>query len=112
MESEKFNEAIEARLELIRSSLLKKGEEYARNNDKLHNFHEGAKLTGQRPTRVLDGFLLKHIISYRDMLNDIDNGKLIDEDVVREKLGDIINYFILQEVLILDECTDDIDFGK
>lgn len=31
------------------------------------------------------------------MLDDIDKGKLPSEDLVNEKFGDIINYFILQE---------------
>tara|TARA_R110000823_G_scaffold214021_1_gene343820 strand:- start:32947 stop:33141 length:195 start_codon:yes stop_codon:yes gene_type:complete len=54
-------------------------------------------MTNVSSFRVLDSFLLKHLISYRDMMDDIDNGKLPSEELVNEKFGDIINYFIIQE---------------
>jgi len=98
---------IEKRLELIKETLTIKAKEYVRNNDEFHNFNEGAKITGQSPLRVLDGFLLKHLISYRDMLDDIDEGKLPTREHIEEKLGDIINYFILQEAQLYKTISDE-----
>jgi len=98
---------IEKRIKLIKETLTIKAKEYVRNNDEFHNFNEGAKITGQSPLRVLDGFLLKHLISYRDMLDDIDEGKLPTREHIEEKLGDIINYFILQEAQLYKTISDE-----
>ena len=100
MTEEAFDKLVEERCEKIKQILSIKAKEYRRNGNPLHNFEVGATMFNQRPTRVLDGFLNKHLISYRDILNDIDNGKLIPEELIDEKFGDIINYFILQESII------------
>jgi len=80
--------------------LLLKGKEYVRNNDKLHNFHRASEMERRSVPRVLHGMLQKHLVSYYDMLDDIDAGIPIKEDIVNEKLGDIIAYFLLQEAAI------------
>ena len=36
------------------------------------------------------------------MLNDIDAGKCPKIEVIEEKLGDIITYFVIQEALLKD----------
>jgi len=100
MTQEEFDEIVENRLQKVRELLLVKGKEYIRNNNPLHNFEVGVDISGQFSTRVLDGFMLKHYISYRDILNDIDKGKLPSNELVEEKLGDLIIYFILQEANI------------
>jgi hypothetical protein len=100
MEINHFDEVLESRLRAIRLSLLIKGKEYRRNNDPLHNFNRGAKLSGQSREKVLWGFALKHHVSFLDMLDDMDNGKLPKEETVNEKIGDLINYLILCEASI------------
>lgn len=95
-----FELEIDKRLESIKRVLIEKGKEYRRNKDPFHNFNVGAEMTGEKPFRVLDGFLLKHLISYRDILDDLDNGKFHSKELLEEKFGDIINYFIIQEILI------------
>lgn len=102
-----IEDPIERRLELIKETLTIKAKEYVRNNDEFHNFNEGAKMTGQSPLRVLDGFLLKHLVSYRDMLDDIEEGKLPTKEYIEEKLGDIINYFILQEAQLYKTISNE-----
>lgn len=108
MRPEDFDIELDRRIELIRTSLKVKAKEYIRNNNALHNFEEGSQISGQTPTRVLDGFLLKHIISYRDMLNDIDKEVIPGGETVSEKFGDIINYFIIQEIQIKNMIQKDI----
>lgn len=97
MTGKEFEEIVEKRLQKTQQLLVIKGREYRRNGNPLHNFETGADITGQSPARVLDGFLLKHIISYRDILNDIDKGNYPSKELLEEKLGDIITYFVLQE---------------
>ena len=103
LSTEEFGNYVDQRVDSIMNTLVIKGKEYSRNDDRLHNFNQGALITGQTRERVLDGFLMKHLISYRDILNDIDNNVLENNpDYIREKFGDIINYFIIQEMQCLE----------
>jgi len=63
----------------------------------------GAEISGISRERVLHGFMLKHLISYLDMLDDMDKGIIPTEAYLDEKIGDIINYFVLQEASILEK---------
>lgn len=94
---------IENRLANTRHLMLVKGKEYQRNGDKLHNFRRAAEMQRSNMPRVLHGMLQKHIVSYYDMLDDIDLGKKIKEEYVNEKIGDCIVYLLLQEVAIKEE---------
>lgn len=91
---------IENRLANTRHIMIVKGREYQRNDDKLHVFRRAAEMQRSNMPRVLHGMVQKHLVSYYDMLDDIDNGKKIDLSVVDEKIGDIIVYMHLQEVAI------------
>jgi hypothetical protein len=107
IDQEKFFETqVENTLEKIKVLLIKKGKEYRRNNDVYHNFNVGAMISGKTPERVLQGFLLKHLISYQDILNDIEQGKLPSSQLVEEKLNDIILYYIIQKCMILDRIEN------
>ena len=97
-----FDTDIEATLARIKELLLVKGKEYRRNNDVYHNFNVGAKISGQIPEKVLQGFLLKHLVSYQDMLNDIEANKLPKIETVEEKMNDILVYFLIQKAQILN----------
>lgn len=91
---------INQRIEATRFLLIQKGAEYVRNNDRCHNFRRAAEIERTTMPRALHGMLQKHIVSYMDMLDDIDKGKLPADDLISEKLGDIIVYFHLQEAVI------------
>jgi hypothetical protein len=106
MEVEHFDQILEDRLRKIRMSLLIKGKEYRRNNDPLHNFNRGSKLSGQSREKVLWGFALKHHVSFLDMLDDMDAGKFPKMETVDEKIGDLINYLILCEASIKDKIKE------
>lgn len=107
MTQDKFDELLAQRIEKIHNSLAIKAKEYVRNDDPLHNFNVGASITGENPLSILDGFMLKHYISYRDMLHDIENGKYPTREYILEKFGDLINYFILGEIIILGQLKDE-----
>jgi hypothetical protein len=106
MTEKEFEKVVTERCSKIESTLAIKGREYRRGCNPFHNFEVGADISASNPTRVLDGFMLKHIISYRDMLNDIEMGNLPTVEYVDEKIGDIINYFILQEALIKKQIKE------
>jgi len=97
MKREKFNILVEKRLEKIQQTLVEKGKEYQRNEDVLHNFNVAAKLGNTTREKALWGFALKHYVSFMDMMNDVENGTIVKEDRIDEKIGDLINYLILAE---------------
>lgn len=99
----KEEQIIRDRIDRTIELMLVKGKEYQRNGDKLHNFRRAAEMQRSNMPRVLHGMLQKHIVSYYDMLDDIDLGKKIKEEYVNEKIGDCIVYLLLQEVAIKEE---------
>lgn len=103
MNSEQFDKIVEQRCDKIKEVLSIKAKEYVRGDDRLHNFNRGAAISGVSRERVLHGFMLKHYISYLDMLDDIDEGKYPDWAYVDEKIGDIVNYFILLEASLKEK---------
>ena len=91
---------IKCRMDYISELMLVKGKEYQRNGDKLHNFRRAAEMQRTNMPHVLHGMLQKHLVSYYDMIDDIDSGKKIADDYIGEKFTDILVYFLLQEVAI------------
>lgn len=77
-----------------------KSKEYASDYSVFENFDKGSQITGLPPELVLDGYLTKHYVSYRDILDGISKGYYPSDELVEEKLGDIILYFILQKIMM------------
>jgi hypothetical protein len=99
-----FDLTINNRLDYVKGLLLVKAKEYVRNNNRFHSFDRGSALTGECREKVLWGFLLKHIISIQDMINDInETGDLPSKELVSEKAGDAISYLLLLEASINDK---------
>lgn len=98
-----FKNVLKQTLKNTHKTLGVKAMEYVRNDNAMHNFDVGAKMTGQIREKVLHGFALKHHISIADIRNDIEEGKLPTIDLVNEKFGDAINYLILEKASILDK---------
>lgn len=101
-----FDFEIQSTIQKIQELLLVKGKEYRRNNNPYHNFEVAARKKNITPERALDGFLLKHLVSYDDMLNDIEHGVLPKIEVVEEKFNDIIVYFLIQKAQILNRINN------
>ena len=101
-ESTEFQQSINHRIAQTDTLLIEKGKEYVRGvvSNRYHNFDRVAEMNREKPTRSLHGMLSKHLVSYLDMLDDIDRGTKIPLTKVEEKFGDIIVYFHLQEALI------------
>lgn len=97
-----FDMEVQSTLQKIQHLLLVKGVEYRRNSDPFHNFNVGSQISGEIPEKVLQGFLLKHLVSYQDMLNDIEQNKLPKIELVEEKMNDIITYFVIQKAQIIN----------
>jgi hypothetical protein len=106
MTNEFADSIIESRIQKIKDTLLVKAKEYVRNDDRMHNFNVGATIKDAPREQIIDDFMLKHYISYRDMLNDINNNNLPTAAYVDEKIGDIINYLILFEMSIKEKIYE------
>lgn len=98
-----FDELVVKRTQQIEKTLVTKGKEYRRNNDPLHNFNVAAQVNNTTREKALWGFAVKHYVSFLDILNDIEKGILPKEEVINEKIGDLINYLILAEASIKDK---------
>ena len=89
MPAERFNKLLD---ELDGSSLqtLKdKNAKYSSNGDCLHNFRSGAEILGGTPAQACWGYLTKHLVALRDMVECND---FSDKDDFLEKCQDSINY--------------------
>lgn len=100
MTNEQAEEMVNDILERTREVLMVKAKEYVRNDDRMHNFNVGAEKKGVIRERIIESFRLKHEISRDDIIEDMEKGILPSEAYVDEKYGDIINYFILEEMSI------------
>lgn len=99
---QQFEQQIELTLEHIKGLLIQKGKEYRRDNNPYHNFERGAELSGRTREEVLQGFLLKHLISVEDLRNDSKRGLYPDEAKIHEKYNDILVYFLIEKAMMLD----------
>lgn len=70
-------------------TLTEKNARYSSNGDALHNFRSGADIAGGTAAQACWGYLTKHLVALRDMVerNDFSNR----EDFL-EKCQDSINY--------------------
>lgn len=97
-----FDAIVERRLDLIRKTLVVKGREYMRGDDRLSNFVNGAKLLRCTPERALLGYLAKQAVSIIDFVYDAESGVQRTQAEWDEKIGDCINYLILLEAVAVE----------
>lgn len=106
MDAKTFDAVVEHRIDLIRSVLKSKADEYATNGDRLHNFRVIAALNGVSMESANWSLACKHLVSIRDMAL---SGKPYSWDLWREKVGDAINYLILLEAIVQERMNAEID---
>jgi hypothetical protein len=106
LKEQEFEKRVNDTLEKIKLLLITKGKEYRRENNPFHNFERGSLMTNEPREKVLKGFLLKHIISVDDIINDLDKGVLPQEAKVEEKYNDILVYYLIQKCMILDRLEN------
>ena len=104
MTNELFQRILERRLEKIEKTLSEKAREYASETNKFYNFDKGSEITGKPPKEVLWGFAVKHLVSVCDIVDD--DSDTIDICKINEKIGDLINYLILLEILLKRDLID------
>jgi len=81
--------------------MTRKGMEYSRNEDKLHNFKRAAKMLGVTPEMALVGMMAKHLVSILDMVDDLQyRDSRPAPELLAEKMNDTHNYLYLLEALL------------
>ena len=70
-------------------TLKDKNARYSSDGDALHNFREGADICGGTPAQACWGYLTKHLVALRDMVQRDD---FYDREDFLEKCQDTINY--------------------
>lgn len=93
-----FNEIVEKQIEHIRTTLIQKNKEYADTDNVHRNFIAAARKLGITPQKALQGMLIKHIVSVDDI---IDGKTTYNNAMLDEKIGDIINYYVLLKALLI-----------
>lgn len=98
-----FDDLVERRIGIIRKLLRSKGTEYIRNNDRFHNFKTAARINNESTPKALWGMACKHLVSVMDIIQDTDKGKVVNQGLIDEKIGDMINYLILLEGVLKND---------
>lgn len=70
-------------------TLMEKNRRYSAPDDALHNFTSGAEIAGGTPAQACWGYLTKHLVALRDMVERDDFTNVED---FMEKCQDSINY--------------------
>lgn len=106
LKEQEFEKRVNDTLKKLKLLLITKGKEYRRENNPFHNFERGSLMTNETREKVLKGFMLKHIISVDDMVDDLDKKILPQEAQVEEKFNDILVYYLIQKCMILDRLDN------
>ena len=102
-----FQQQFTAFLDDLKNRVVTKSAEYSRNNDAFSNFNTAAVLKRKDARLILDDYDTKHLVSYMDMISDIENGINPTDKYSAEKLGDIIVYMGILHIMNVTENNKD-----
>ena len=105
MTPEDFNIEVENSCNRSKRLLIKKSTEYPKGTDRLGQFKHIGTLNSQHPIEALWGIVSKHIQSLAVMVKNPSSYNLKQW---RKKSGDLRNYTILLEALLLDTEGEDL----
>ena len=100
MNAKDFDKIVADRMAWCNKTLCAKGDEYARDGDRLWNFKVAARKLNCHPAEALAGMMVKHTVSVDDIIDGLAKGVVPPKELVAEKIGDSINYLLLLEGLI------------
>ena len=105
MNDEEFENVVLEQHEQSLSVLCAKAKEYSKDGDRFHNFKIAGRKRGVQPHDALDGMRIKHVVSIEDMWDNIDTHKALPTgEMIDEKFGDVINYYLLEKGMMLETC--------
>ena len=98
-----FDKILSERIRKIETVLRSKSGEYSHNGDILFTFKQASIVNEQSMSMALWGMLTKHLISVMDLVN---GRAKATQNIVDEKIGDLINYLILLEAILKETKAD------
>lgn len=104
MQKSKFDAILFKTLSKVEATLAHKGAEYADDSDVFRNFVKAARKRGISREQALMGMLMKHIVSVDDM---VDKVSPYTEELIEEKIGDVLSYYILLKAMLIENCRKD-----
>ncbi len=107
MKVDNFNDMIMEIFDNCKAVLTYKNKEYVSGEDRLANFKETAALKDETPEKALWGMWVKHIISIKKIILDLDRGIIPTAKMLSERIEDNINYSVLLNGLIVERWTDE-----
>ena len=98
-------DVVQRRVQLIQNVLQRKNEEYAGKDDVFKAFTESLPLSFHDTKQAVAWeFMVKHLQSIKMIIEARSkSGKIPDEKVLEEKIGDAINYLILIEGMFKED---------
>ncbi len=114
MTTKVFNRYAKTLFDNCLKTLIEKGKGYntSVNDKRLEFFYQASEIMNVTPERALLGMAIKHFVSIKNMLNDIDNDKIPSEEFCNEKIGDFINYLCMLSALIEERRQLEIELDK
>jgi len=109
MNTETFVKYLNERLERTVKVLAHKRKEYVYTDNPMQNFEDAVGISIVRTREgVAYSYLVKHIQSAVGIIEYLElHGKVPhDAELIREKFGDIINYFIIIEAMLLERFDE------
>ncbi len=106
----KFEKQAADLLDKCLATLTRKDVEYAGHGDAFEAFREAAKVEGVIPEEIARRYCLKHDMSLKKMINDLQNGRdeNLTEEFIKEKCGDIICYIALIYGMLMERIRDEV----
>lgn len=114
MNAEIFKELLEELDGNSVKTLAEKNARYATNGDCLHNFRSGADIAGGTPAQACWGYVTKHLVALRDM---VERDDFSNREDFLEKCQDTINYIrflwcIGNDIKSDNKSLEEIEFDK
>ena len=106
MTREEFNKLLDELDDNSVETLKKKNEKYSLGGDPIHNFTSGADIMGDTPAKTCWGYMTKHLVALRDM---VDRNDFSDREDFLEKCQDTTNYIPFLWVLGNEKLTNDFE---
>jgi len=104
-----FEKQIASLFDKCFTNLVEKDVEYAGHGDAFEAFREAAKVEGTLPEEIARRYRLKHDMSLRKLLNDIQAGHTenLTKEFVEEKCKDIICYTALIYGMLMERISNE-----
>lgn len=101
-----FAYTVDEQFSLSKNVLLNKNKEYATTDDVFENFNIAGRIDDVTPEQALWGMYLKHLVSVRKIVKDLDNNILPSMELLNEKFTDSINYHLLLKGMLIERIEN------